>query len=180
MSASGAPAVFLDRDGVLNHAPVRAGRPHPPAALDEVELLPGVAEACRRLAGAGWALVVVTNQPDIARGTTDRARVDELNRAVTDGLPVLDVLVCPHDDADGCACRKPRPGLLLEAAERWGLDLAGSVMVGDRWRDVDAGRAAGVRTVFVDRGYAEALRGRPDHVVADLPAAAELLLAGPR
>jgi D-glycero-D-manno-heptose 1,7-bisphosphate phosphatase len=172
--------VFLDRDGVLNQVVVRDGRPHPPADVADVERLPGVAAACRRLADAGRVLVVVTNQPDIARGTTDRARVDELNRAVTEGLPIRDVLVCPHDDTDRCRCRKPEPGLLLEAAERWHLDLAASVMVGDRWRDVDAGRAAGVRTIFVDRGYAERLRERPDHVVTGLPEAVEVILGAER
>jgi D-glycero-D-manno-heptose 1,7-bisphosphate phosphatase len=170
-------AVFLDRDGVLNDVTLSDGRPRPPASLDDVRLLEGVSEACHRLVDAGWLLVVVTNQPDIARGATDRDRVDELNHFVTRDLPVRGVLVCPHDDADDCECRKPRPGLLLEAAERWGVDLSRSVMVGDRWRDVDAGRAAGVTTIFVDRGYDEDLRGAPDHVVPDLTGAVDLLLA---
>ncbi len=169
-------AVFLDRDGVLNRAAVRDGRPFPPATVDEVEILPGVADACRRLAAAGWLLVVVTNQPDLARGTARRAEVDAINAVVTAGLPIVDVLVCPHDDGDGCACRKPRPGLLLEAAERWGIDLATSAIVGDRWRDIEAGRTAGVTTFFVDHGYAEARPDRPDHIVPGLTEVADLLL----
>jgi D-glycero-D-manno-heptose 1,7-bisphosphate phosphatase len=170
-------AVFLDRDGVLNRAVVRDGRPLPPASPADIEMLPGVTAACRRLADAGWLLVVVTNQPDIARGTTSRAAVDAINAAVVSKLPVTEVVVCPHDDADACRCRKPLPGMLLDAAERWDVDLAASIMVGDRWRDVEAGRQAGVRTVLVDYGYDEELPNAPDHVVAGLAEAANLLLA---
>lgn len=171
-------AVFLDRDGVLNEATVRDGHPHPPATVADVTLLPGVADACRRLAGAGWLLVVVTNQPDIARGTRTAADVDAVNRAVVAGLPIEEVVVCPHDDVDGCTCRKPLPGMIVDAADRLGIDLAASVVVGDRWRDIDAGSAAGVETFFVDHGYDERLRATPDHVVGSLAAAADLLLAG--
>ncbi len=171
-------AVFLDRDGVLNETTIRGGHPHPPDTVAEVTLLPGAADACRRLAAAGWLLVVVTNQPDIARGTRSATDVDAVNRAVVDGLPIDDVVVCPHDDIDGCSCRKPRPGMVMDAAERLRIDLAASALVGDRWRDVDAGRAAGVETFFVDHGYDERLRASPDHVVSSLAEAADLLLAG--
>ncbi len=168
--------VFLDRDGVLNRAEVRDGHPYPPARPQDVVMLPGAHEACRRLADGGWTLFVVTNQPDIARGTTTRDDVDAINAVVTDGLPVTEVLVCPHDDDDGCDCRKPQPGMLLDAASRWDVDLAASFMVGDRWRDIDAGHRAGLRTVFIDHGYDEELRAKPDHVVASLADAADLLL----
>lgn len=169
-------AVFLDRDGVLNRAEVRDGRPFPPSPLQDVVMLPGAEDACRRLAEAGWSLFVVTNQPDIARGTSTRQEVDAINELVVAGLPVTDVLVCPHDDAAACRCRKPLPGMLLDVAARWNVDLAESVMVGDRWRDIEAGRQAGVRTILVDYGYAEELRSAPDHVVATLAEAADLLL----
>ena len=170
------PAVFLDRDGVLNRALVRDGVPHPPHDLSEFELLPGVPEALARLAAAGFALVVVTNQPDVARGTQTRARVDEINDRVRAGLPVLDVLTCFHDSGDDCACRKPRPGLVLEAAARWGLDLAASFLVGDRWSDVEAGRAAGCTAVLVETPWSGRERCRPDHCVRDLPEAADWIL----
>lgn len=173
-------AVFLDRDGVLNDARVDAGRPYPPKRPEEVVMLPGVADACSRLADAGWLLFMVTNQPDIARGLTTRETVDAINDIVSTGLSIAEILVCPHDDADRCRCRKPSPGMLLAAAEQWNLDLGASVIVGDRWRDIEAGRQAGVRTIFVDRGYSEELRSEPDHVVAGLGDAAELLLARPR
>lgn len=175
---AGRRAVFLDRDGVLNAAPVVDGTPRPPATAADVEVLPGVAEACARLVDAGWLLVVVTNQPDVARGTTTTAEVDAINAAVTDGLPIAEVVVCAHDDVDDCACRKPRPGMLVAAAERHGIDLGRSAVVGDRWRDVEAGRAAGVTTYFVDRGYAERRPEAPDAVVAGLPEAVDLILAG--
>jgi D-glycero-D-manno-heptose 1,7-bisphosphate phosphatase len=169
-------AVFLDRDGVLNESVVRDGMPYPPATPADVVIRPGVADACRRLEDAGWVLVVVTNQPDIARGTTSRAAVDAINAAVTAGLPIAEVVVCPHDDADACACRKPRPGMLVDAARRLNLDLTASVMVGDRWRDVEAGRAAGTRTIYVDNGDTDRRPDAPDHVVGGLPEAADLIL----
>src|SRR5262245_47844552 len=120
------PAVFLDRDGVLNRAFVRDGVSCPPHGLDVFEFLPGVVDAARRLAEAGFALVVVTNQPDVARGKQKRVVVEQMNDVVRSALPVLDVLACYHDNADDCACRKPKPGMLLEAAQRWGIDLGRS------------------------------------------------------
>jgi D-glycero-D-manno-heptose 1,7-bisphosphate phosphatase len=171
-------AVFLDRDGVLNAAVVRDGKPYPPASAADWALLPGVAAALDRLHAAGFALVVVTNQPDVARGSQTRAAVDALHQRMIVELPVLDgVVACFHDDSDGCACRKPRPGMLHDAAAAMDLELARSFMVGDRWRDIAAGAAAGCRTVFIDRGYAEARPESPDAVVADLPAAAAWILA---
>jgi D-glycero-D-manno-heptose 1,7-bisphosphate phosphatase len=169
--------VFLDRDGVLNRAEIRAGRPHPPATVADVVVLDGVVDACRRLREDGWLLIVVTNQPDIARGTTTAAAVDAINAAVVADLAVDEVVVCPHDDADGCDCRKPQPGMLVDAAERLGIDLASSVMVGDRWRDIEAGERAGTTTVFIDRGYDERRPDHPDHVVGSLPEAVATIAA---
>lgn len=162
------PAVFLDRDGVLNASVVVDGRPYPPASPDQLELLPGVAEACAELAAAGLPLIVVTNQPDIARGKTSAETVDAINARLSELLAVDEVVVCPHDDADECACRKPRPGMLVDAARRRDVALERSVMVGDRWRDIEAGRAAGTRTVFLNRGYAERGPEAPDLTVNEL------------
>jgi len=171
-------AIFLDRDGILNAAVVRQGRPHPPGAAATLEILPGVEDACRRLRNAGFLLVCVTNQPDIARGTTTRSAVDAINAALGASLGIRNFVVCPHDDADRCDCRKPLPGMLLAAAAEHAIDLPGSVMVGDRWRDVAAGRAAGCRTVFVDHGYAEERPSRPDFICRGLAEAAEWIIAG--
>jgi D-glycero-D-manno-heptose 1,7-bisphosphate phosphatase len=170
------PAVFLDRDGVLNRTIVRGGVPHPPARPDEFELLPGVVDAMERLAQQ-FPLIVVTNQPDVARGTQTREQVEELNNVLRTQTPVVEVLTCYHDNADGCLCRKPRPGLLYEAAKHWHIDLARSFLVGDRWSDILAGQAAGCRTVLVDRPYSGAERCIPDHCARDLAEAAEWIFS---
>lgn len=168
-------AVFLDRDGVLNRAAVRDGRPYPPASLAECEILPGVKEACAALRASGFLLVVVTNQPDISRGTQSRQSVDEINLHLRRELQLDAVRVCAHDDRDQCACRKPAPGLILDAARDFGIDLAKSFMVGDRWRDIEAGRQAGVRSILIDYEYREK-RVSPDYVVQNLPDAADWIL----
>jgi D-glycero-D-manno-heptose 1,7-bisphosphate phosphatase len=173
-------AVFLDRDGVLNRAIVRDGKPLPPQTLAEFAILPGVPDALRHLRQAGFALVVVTNQPDVARGTQSRSVVEAINLELTSRLPLDAVQVCYHDDADRCACRKPKPGLLVESAASLGLALETSYMVGDRWRDVEAGRAAGCKTILIDRGYSERGDCTPDHRASDLAEAAEWILRQPR
>jgi D-glycero-D-manno-heptose 1,7-bisphosphate phosphatase len=165
---SGRRAVFLDRDGVLNAAVMRDGRPLPPATIHQVVIIDGVRDACRRLSDAGLLLIMVTNQPDIARRTTSWAAVDSINGHLADELGLDAVFVCPHDDADGCSCRKPAPGLLVDAAARLGVDRTASVMVGDRWRDIEAGRRAGVTTVWVRSEYDERAPVAPDHVVDSL------------
>ena len=143
-------AVFLDRDGVLTEAVIRDGMPYASQVV-----YPEAAGALAKLHDAGFALVVVTNQPDVARGTLRREDVDAFHAELRTQLPLDAVYACFHDDADHCACRKPAPGMLLDGARDLGIDLSRSFMVGDRWRDVDAGAAAGCRTIFVDREYAE-------------------------
>jgi D-glycero-D-manno-heptose 1,7-bisphosphate phosphatase len=169
--------VFLDRDGVLNETFVRNGVPTPPRSLAEFRLLPGVVAACTDLKQAGFTLVVVTNQPDIARGTQNRAEVDRIHERLRSLVPVDEVCVCPHDDADACSCRKPQPGMLLAAAEQLGLDLARSASVGDRWRDVEAARRAGVRAIYVECDYDEPAPAGADVAVANLPEAADWIRA---
>ena len=149
-----ARAVFLDRDGVINRAIVRDGKPYPPCSLEELEVAED-AGCLGRLKSLGFLLLVVTNQPDIARGSQTIEALEAIHEFLRRALPLDDFLVCPHDDRDGCACRKPRPGLLFEAQRRFGIDLDRSFLVGDRWRDIDAGRAAGCRTVHLDRNYRE-------------------------
>ena len=154
-------AVFLDRDGVLNRSVLRDGKPHPPASALEIEILPAVDEALQKLTNAGFMIIVVTNQPDVARGTQTRKAVEEINTFLMDRLPIDEIMVCYHDDREACRCRKPLPGLLLAAAEKYGIDLGGSFMVGDRWRDMEAGSRAGCKTVFIDYAYAERVPSRP-------------------
>lgn len=176
----GQRAVFLDRDGVINKPVVRAGRPQPPAEVKDFELYDDVPAGCARLAAAGYVLVVVTNQPDVARGTQTRAAVEAMHRQMLDALPqIARVEVCWHAGAgwkDPCDCRKPKPGMLLRAAKALNIDLTRSFLIGDRWRDVDCGRGAGCRTVFVDRNYSEELRQTPDWTVRSFTEAVEVIL----
>ncbi|MGH9627695.1 MAG: HAD family hydrolase [Bryobacteraceae bacterium] len=153
-------ALLLDRDGVINRAMVRDGKPYPPISVGELELLPGVEAALHRSKGLGLANIVITNQPDVARGTQSREKVDQMHEWLSQRLPIDDILVCYHDDRDGCTCRKPLPGLIVQAVSKHGLDVAGSFVVGDRWRDIDAGAAAGCRTILIDYRYRERA---PDH-----------------
>jgi transaldolase len=148
-------AVFLDRDGVINDAIVRDGHPHPPATLAEVRVCTGAPAALAELRSRGFQLFVVTNQPDVARGTAKAADVDAFHSYLSAALPIDKFYTCMHDDADGCVCRKPLPGLITRAASEHSIDLATSYLIGDRWRDIAAGVAAGVTTIFIDRNYAE-------------------------
>jgi D-glycero-D-manno-heptose 1,7-bisphosphate phosphatase len=161
-------AAFLDRDGVINKSIVRAGRPYPPASVAEVEILPGVPDALEKLKGSGFVLIVVSNQPDVARGTITRAEVEAINETLARALPIDQFRVCYHDSDDGCDCRKPKPGMLLTAAQEWGIDLPSSYMVGDRWRDIEAGKRAGCRTFFVDYAYDEKPSETFDYCVKSL------------
>jgi D-sedoheptulose 7-phosphate isomerase len=181
-TASGTPephaAVFLDRDGVLNRAVVRDGKPFTPSGLEELELLPDVGSSLRDLKAHGFALYVITNQPDVARGAHTRESVEALHQTLASSLPIDDIFVCYHDDNDHCACRKPKPGLLFEAQRKHNIDLERSFMVGDRWRDIDAGHNAGCKTVLIDYGYRERKPARPpEATVRSLREAADWIIS---
>lgn len=169
-------AVFLDRDGVLIEAKVRDGKPRPPSHPRDLRLVPGVQIACERLSDAGFLRIVVTNQPDVARGTQTRANVETMNRSLLKEGIVEEVRVCYHDDGDNCSCRKPRPGMLIDAARDHQIDLNRSYMVGDRWRDIEAGRNAGCSTVLVGSGYGERAQIPADLMASSLAEAVELIL----
>ncbi len=169
-------AVFLDRDGVINRPRVRAGKPYPPRSLAELEILPGVPQALRALKAAGYCLVVVTNQPDVARGTASQVDVDAMHEHLKSVLTLDAILTCTHDDLDECECRKPRPGLITRAARELDINCSASYLVGDRWRDMEAGRRAGCRTFFVDRAYDEPPPTAYDFRVSSLPEAAGIIL----
>lgn len=173
------PAVFLDRDGTLNVQLIRDEAPYPPQTVEEFRLFPGVPDACRALKGAGYCLVVATNQPDVGRGTQSAPTVEAMHAKLRSLIPEIDRIEVCYDPGRGEASRrrKPEPGMLLDAAAALGIDLGRSWMVGDRWRDVDCGRRAGVRTVFIDFGYAEELRAQPDMVVKSFAEAAAAILA---
>jgi D-glycero-D-manno-heptose 1,7-bisphosphate phosphatase len=146
------PAVFLDRDGVLNHVVVRDGLPGSPRTIDELRLVEDL-DAVNRLAEAGRLVFITTNQPDLARGHVSTDLMEQMLDRIRTRVHIDDTRVCAHEDADACACRKPRPGMLLDLARHWHVDLARSWMIGDMWRDVDAARAAGCRSVLIRRDY---------------------------
>ena len=160
---------LLDRDGVINRAIVRDGKPYPPASVEEFELLPGVEEACAIMKEMDFLLIVATNQPDVGRGTQTRECVEAIHASMCARLPIDRVEVC-YDPGQGIPSeyRKPAPGMLLRAARELDIDLARSFMVGDRWRDIDCGAAAGCRTIFIDYGYAETLRKLPNFQAGSL------------
>jgi len=170
-------AVFLDRDGVINRASIRDGKPFSPGTMEELEILPGVPEALRQLKSHGYKLLVVTNQPDVGRGKQSRQSLDAIHRDLLERFPLDDILVCCHTDDDRCDCRKPLPGMLIEAAKKHNIDLASSFMVGDRWRDIDAGYNAGCRTILIDYGYSErSPEHLPDLRVGSLAEAADWII----
>ena len=170
-------AVFLDRDGVINRVVLQDNRPFPPASVDDLEILPGVTDAVSALCSAGFRIIVVTNQPDVATGEQRREVVEAIHYQLGSRLSIDEFKVCYHVDANGCECRKPKPGMLLEAAAQWSIDLAQSFMVGDRWRDVEAGKAAGCKTILVQAGYSERQAEHPDAQVDSLLEASGLILS---
>jgi D-glycero-D-manno-heptose 1,7-bisphosphate phosphatase len=175
------PGVLVDRDGVLVRLLPRRGEWEAPLGLEEFRLLPGAAGAVARLRSAGLPVAVVTNQPELARGRLEPAVLAEMHRRLAAQLALDGIYVCPHDDPPAgdrpCRCRKPRPGLLHRAAAELDLELSGSFLVGDGWRDIEAGRAAGVTTILV-ASPAELPAGvRPDRRAADLAGAATMILA---
>jgi len=169
-------AVFLDRDGVLNQAFVREGKPYPPATPEEFHLLPGVLEATKKLKKLGYKLVVATNQPDVSKGIQTQKIVEQMHHRLLETLPLDCIKVCYHSDEQNCDCRKPKPGMLLEAAKDLHIDLKSSFMIGDRWRDVGAGFNAGCKTIFIDMKYAETGPYQPNWTVGSLLEASELIL----
>ena len=172
-------AIFLDRDGVINKSIIKDGLPFPPMSLGDFEILPGVPEACQKLKEAGFLLVVATNQPDVGRGLVPQSLVEAMNAEMSKVIDLDRIEICYHPGrgASECDCRKPKPGMLYQAAGALGIDLKRSWMVGDRWRYIDCGYAAGCRTIFVDSGYKEKLKQTPDFVARGLPEAAEIILA---
>jgi D-glycero-D-manno-heptose 1,7-bisphosphate phosphatase len=167
-------AAFLDRDGVLVETFVRGERAFAPVSLDEFQITEGAGRLVQQLRQAGLLPVVFTNQPDVGRGIITPEVLAEMHARLRAAVPVHDVLVCIHDDGSGCACRKPKPGMLLAAAARWGIDLQSSFVIGDRWQDIEAGRAAGCYTILIARPYSG--RAEPDAAVPNLTAAVKVVL----
>jgi transaldolase len=174
------PAVFLDRDGVLNESFVRDGVSFPPSAVEQFRLLPGVVEGVRLLESLGYLRIIVTNQPDVARGTQTQEMLDKIHEKMQREISVDGIYVCTHDTPDKCDCRKPLPGLLIRAARDYNVDLSRSFMIGDRWSDVAAGAAAGCRTFLIPRSYSKAERCQPDFTVDSVLEAAQRIANMPQ
>lgn len=173
-------AVFLDRDGVLNQVTVRDGKPYSPDSLADLVIVPDAADALALLRRRGFRLIMVTNQPNIARGLISREEVARMHDYLGSQLAIDAVEVCEHDDADNCDCRKPKPGMLLRAAVRDRIVLPESFLIGDRWRDIEAGHRAGCRAILIGDGYAKERAASPDVAVSSLTEAAKWIVAHPR
>ncbi len=169
-------AVFLDRDGVINEAVIKNGKPYPPQSLAELTVKPETYTALQALHAAGFLLIGVTNQPDVARGTSTQADVELFHQTLMNTLPLEVILTCYHDDHHHCDCRKPKAGLLFQAQKSYGLNLKACYMIGDRWRDIEAGQHAGCPSILINYGYAEKKPANPDATVNSLTEAVQWIL----
>jgi D-glycero-D-manno-heptose 1,7-bisphosphate phosphatase len=172
------PAVFLDRDGVINRAILVNGLPTTPTTVEEIEVLYHVKDSISRLNLSNFIVVVITNQPDVARGVTSRNQTDMINGAINDLVGIKHSYICYHDNSDNCSCRKPNPGNIFKAASDLNIDLDQSYMVGDRWRDIHAGQEAGCTCFFINHGYPERAPMQPYFEVESLKHAVNLILSG--
>ena len=161
-------AIFLDRDGVINKTFIKNSLPISPPSFDLLEILPGVKESILRLKKLNFVCLVVTNQPDVSRGKIEKKTIIKMNNYLKDEIKLDDIFVCYHDDHDKCKCRKPKPGLLLDASKKWDINLKKSYMIGDRWRDIEAGKSVGCKTIFIDYDYKEAKPKNPDFITDSL------------
>lgn len=148
-----ASAIFLDRDGVINKVILRDGKPYSPRKLDEFVFTDGIREAVYKMKEFGYKVFVVSNQPDVARGEISQDVLNLMTGKMRFDLPLDDIFICPHDDYHDCLCRKPKPGMLIEAAEKWEIDLGSSFLIGDTWKDIAAGKAAGCKAILLDAPY---------------------------
>jgi len=161
-------AVFFDRDGVLVTTEVVNGIPTAENNPDEIIFVPGAIQLCKRLHAAEIQTFMITNQPDIARGKVSLGDVNFINKIVQETCNLTEIAVCPHDDVDNCDCRKPLPGMILNLASTFEIDLQKSIVVGDRWRDIEAGNSAGCRTILIDYKYGEKHASDPTHIVSSV------------
>jgi D-glycero-D-manno-heptose 1,7-bisphosphate phosphatase len=168
-------AVFLDRDGVLVREIVRNNQAFAPINMAEFAIYPDASAQVERLRHAGFLCIVFTNQPEVGRGLLAQETLDEMHVRLRAEIPLHDVLICPHGRDGICSCRKPLPGMLLDAAGKWDINLAASFVIGDRWRDIDAGLAAGCFSILIDRPYSASERA--DARVQSFAEAVDLILA---
>lgn len=169
-------AVFLDRDGVVNRGYLRDGKSYAPRETKDFRLLPYAAKSIERLKEIGFLVIVVTNQPDINNGLVSIDAVNGMHSLLRIKTQVDDIFLCPHSQDENCDCRKPKPGMLIKAAEKYNIDLKRSFMVGDRASDISAGRQAGCKTIFINRNYREDGPLNPDFTAHSLRTATNFIL----
>lgn len=170
--------VFFDRDGVINKVLFNNGKPFSPRTFTDFELIPGIGIVLNSLKKFGFLNIVITNQPDIARGLLKQQDLDKMHAIIREQLAIDDIIVCPHDDADDCYCRKPKPGMILSAAKVWDIDLSNSFVIGDSKKDIEAGKGAGCKTILIDAVYNKDVKA--DFRVSDIYSAAEVIFYGGR
>ena len=166
-------AIFLDRDGVINRAILKDGKLFSPRTTDEFVFCDAVDKFVRESRKAGFLNIVFTNQPDIARGLVDFKTIEQIHDILRQKLEVDDVMLCPHDDKDNCLCRKPKSGMLIDAARKWQIDLASSFVIGDQWKDIEAGSNAGCTTILLDYPYNKNVKS--DYRIKNLTSAFEII-----
>ena len=168
-------AIFIDRDGVINKIFIKNNLPFSPPSFDLLEILPGVKESILRLKKLNFVCLLITNQPDVSRGKIEKKTIIKMNNYLKDEIKLDDIFVCYHDDHDKCKCRKPKPGLLLDASKKWDINLKKRYMIGDRWRDIGAGISVGCKTIFIDYDYKETKPKNPDFTTDSLLNAVHLI-----
>jgi len=161
-------AVFFERDGILNVARIERQHQVCPLTLDEFRVNEAIAPLLGKLKAGGFLLIATTNQPGLSRGYQSHRELDRMHELLQRKLPLDDILVCPHDETDHCPCHKPKPGLLVEAAFKWHLDLARSFVVSEKWQDAEAARMVGCTSLLVDSPWVGKVHH--DFVLPDLEA----------
>jgi len=148
-------AVFLDRDGIINHVVYHKGinKPSSPWNIKEFRLIKGIEKPLEEISKMGFLIFIVSNQPDISRGNIKKGVNDEINRKILGKFPIKEIKICPHDDKDNCNCRKPKPGMITELSKKWNIDLKKSFLIGDSWKDIKAAENAGVKSILIIRDY---------------------------
>lgn len=170
--------VFLDRDGVLNDSIVKHGKPYAPCSHEEFKIANGSISTVKKIKSMGFMTIIITNQPDISSGKSSPELMESFHKQLQNKMPIDDIYVCPHLEADNCSCRKPKPGLIYQAAEKHNIDLKSSFFIGDRWRDVGCAFKAGIKSIFIDHGYSEQLQHKPDFIISSIQFAEDCISRG--
>ena len=160
------PAVFIERDGLLNRVRVERRQPRSPLSMEEFQINPEAIAPLKALKEAGFVVLATTNQPGLSRGTLPRRELDRMHVLLQKTFSLDGILVCPHDENDACPCRRPKPGLLIEAAFKWHLEIDHSFVVSEMWQDAQAAHVAGCTSLLIRSPWNGS--GHHDYVLDDL------------